>query len=150
MIGMGAKSITIVRAVTADFFFYWRAAEVPSDEWIRDVPWGVHNDAKDLRLDTAQMSSKSDEKRGHQGYFGDASSTLRQSAVIFVSLVIIYLSSYSCSLRGLNTWKLKDTGILETNSCYEQIRLWEKNVASLFPFVKEKVNFKALDWWLSF
>jgi hypothetical protein len=31
MIGMGAKSITIVRAVTADFFFDCRAAEVPSD-----------------------------------------------------------------------------------------------------------------------
>jgi hypothetical protein len=29
MIGMGAKSITIVRAVTADFFFDCRAAEVP-------------------------------------------------------------------------------------------------------------------------
>jgi hypothetical protein len=38
MIGMGAKSITIVRAVTADFFFDCRAAEVPSDERIRDVP----------------------------------------------------------------------------------------------------------------
>jgi hypothetical protein len=32
MIGMGAKSITIVRAVTADFFFDCRAAEVRSDE----------------------------------------------------------------------------------------------------------------------
>jgi hypothetical protein len=32
MIGMGAKSITIVGAVTADFFFDCRAAEVPSDE----------------------------------------------------------------------------------------------------------------------
>jgi hypothetical protein len=32
MIGMGAKSITIVRAVTTDFFFDCRAAEVPSDE----------------------------------------------------------------------------------------------------------------------
>jgi hypothetical protein len=30
MIGMGAKSITIVRAVTADFFFDF--FEVPSDE----------------------------------------------------------------------------------------------------------------------
>jgi hypothetical protein len=38
MIGMGAKSITIVRAVTEDFFFDCRAAEVPSDESIRDVP----------------------------------------------------------------------------------------------------------------
>jgi hypothetical protein len=52
MIGMGAKSITIVRAVTADYFFDCRAAEVPSDEWIRDVPWGVHNDAQDLRLES--------------------------------------------------------------------------------------------------
>jgi hypothetical protein len=51
MIGMGAKSITIVRVVTADFFFDCRAAEIPSDEWIRDVPWGVHNHAQDLRLD---------------------------------------------------------------------------------------------------
>jgi hypothetical protein len=49
MIGMGAKSITIVKAVTADFFFDCRAAEVPSDERIRDVPWGVHNHAQDLR-----------------------------------------------------------------------------------------------------
>jgi hypothetical protein len=32
MIGMGAKSITIVRAVKADFFFDCRAAEVLSDE----------------------------------------------------------------------------------------------------------------------
>jgi hypothetical protein len=32
MIGMGAKSITIVRAVTADFFFDCRAAEVLSYE----------------------------------------------------------------------------------------------------------------------
>jgi hypothetical protein len=32
MIGMGAKSITTVRAVTADFFFDCRAAEVPSEE----------------------------------------------------------------------------------------------------------------------
>jgi hypothetical protein len=32
MIGMGAKSIAIVRAVTADFFFDCKAAEVPSDE----------------------------------------------------------------------------------------------------------------------
>jgi hypothetical protein len=32
MIGMGAKSITVVRAVTADFVFDCRAAEVPSDE----------------------------------------------------------------------------------------------------------------------
>jgi hypothetical protein len=32
MIGMGAKSITILRAVTADFVFDCRAAEVPSDE----------------------------------------------------------------------------------------------------------------------
>jgi hypothetical protein len=32
MIGMGAKSITVVRAVTADFVFDCRAAEVPLDE----------------------------------------------------------------------------------------------------------------------
>jgi hypothetical protein len=32
MIGIGAKSITIVRAVTPDFFFDCRAAEVLSDE----------------------------------------------------------------------------------------------------------------------
>jgi hypothetical protein len=49
---MGGKSITIVRAVTADIFFDCRAAEVPSDELIRDVPWGVHNDAQDLRLES--------------------------------------------------------------------------------------------------
>jgi hypothetical protein len=54
MIGMGAKSITIVRAVMADFFSDCRAAEVPSDEGIRDVPWGVHNDAQDLRLESFQ------------------------------------------------------------------------------------------------
>jgi hypothetical protein len=54
MIGMGAKSITTVRAVTADFFFDCRAAEVPSYEWISDVAWGVHNDAQDLRLESFQ------------------------------------------------------------------------------------------------
>jgi hypothetical protein len=32
MIGMGAKTVTIVRAVTADFLFDCRAAEVLSDE----------------------------------------------------------------------------------------------------------------------
>jgi hypothetical protein len=32
MIGMGAKSNIVLRAVTADFFFDCRAAEVPSDE----------------------------------------------------------------------------------------------------------------------
>jgi hypothetical protein len=32
MIGMGAKLITIVRAVMADFVFDCRAAEVPSDD----------------------------------------------------------------------------------------------------------------------
>jgi hypothetical protein len=31
-IGMGAKSITIVRAVMADFFFDCRPVDVPSDE----------------------------------------------------------------------------------------------------------------------
>jgi hypothetical protein len=54
MNGMGAKSITTVRAVTADFFFDCRAAEVPSDKWIRDVPWGVHNYAQDLGLESFQ------------------------------------------------------------------------------------------------
>jgi hypothetical protein len=54
MIGMGAKSITIVKAVTVVFFFDCRAAEVPSDEWIRDVPWGFHNHARDLRLESFQ------------------------------------------------------------------------------------------------
>jgi hypothetical protein len=54
MIGMGAKSITIVRAEMADLFFDCRAADVPSDERIRDVPWGVHNDAPDLRSESFQ------------------------------------------------------------------------------------------------
>jgi hypothetical protein len=54
MIGMGAKSIIIVWAVTADFFFDCRAVEVPSYEWISDVPWGVHNDAQDHRLESFQ------------------------------------------------------------------------------------------------
>jgi hypothetical protein len=54
MIRMGAKSIAIVRAVTAYFFFDCRAAEVPSDEWIRDVPCSVHNDAQDFRLESFQ------------------------------------------------------------------------------------------------
>jgi hypothetical protein len=44
---MGAKSITVGRAVTADFVFDCRAAEVLSDEWIRDVPGGVHNHAQE-------------------------------------------------------------------------------------------------------
>jgi hypothetical protein len=51
---MGAKSITIVRAVTVNFFFDCRAAEVPSDERIRDVPWGVQNHAQGLRLESFQ------------------------------------------------------------------------------------------------
>jgi hypothetical protein len=54
MIGMGAKSITVVRAVTADFVFDCRAAEVPSEEWIRDVPGGIHNRVQDLRLESFQ------------------------------------------------------------------------------------------------
>jgi hypothetical protein len=54
MIVMGAKSITIVRAVTADFFFDCRTAEAPSDEWIRNLPWGVHNHAQDLRFESFQ------------------------------------------------------------------------------------------------
>jgi hypothetical protein len=57
MIGMGEKSITIVRAVTADFFFDCRAAEVPLAEWIRDVPWGVHNHVQDLRLESFHNSN---------------------------------------------------------------------------------------------
>jgi hypothetical protein len=52
MIGMGAKSITIVRAVTADLFYYCWAAEVLSDERVGPVPWDVHNHAQDLRLET--------------------------------------------------------------------------------------------------
>jgi hypothetical protein len=52
MIGMGAKSSTIVRAVTAEFFFDCWAAEVPSDKCIRDIPRGVHNHAQDLRLES--------------------------------------------------------------------------------------------------
>jgi hypothetical protein len=51
---MGAKSITIVRAVMADFVFDCRAAEVPSDEWIRDVPGGIYNLVQDLRLESFQ------------------------------------------------------------------------------------------------
>jgi hypothetical protein len=54
MIGMGAKSITVVRAVMANFVFGCRAAEVPSDEWIRDVLGGAHNHAQDLRLESFQ------------------------------------------------------------------------------------------------
>jgi hypothetical protein len=54
MIGMGAKSITIVRAVTRDFFCDCGAAEVPSDELIKDIPGGVHNDAQGLRLELFQ------------------------------------------------------------------------------------------------
>jgi hypothetical protein len=51
---MGAKSSSIVIVVTADFFFDCWAAEVPSDEWIRDEPGGVHNHAQDLRLESFQ------------------------------------------------------------------------------------------------
>jgi hypothetical protein len=54
MIGMGAKSITVGRAVTADFVFDCRAAEVPSDELIRDVPGSVHYHAQDLRMESFQ------------------------------------------------------------------------------------------------
>jgi hypothetical protein len=49
MIGMGAKSITIVRAVTADFFFDCRAAEVLSDK-INDVQLPQSDEVKYLGL----------------------------------------------------------------------------------------------------
>jgi hypothetical protein len=42
MIGMGAESSTIVRAVTADFFFGCWAAEVSSDESIKNVEENSH------------------------------------------------------------------------------------------------------------
>jgi hypothetical protein len=48
MIGMGVKSITIVRAVTADFFCDCWAVKIPSDERVGDVPWGVHYHAQEL------------------------------------------------------------------------------------------------------
>jgi hypothetical protein len=51
---MGTKSITIVRAVAVDLFSEFKAAEVHSDEWIREVRWGVHSDAQDLRLESFQ------------------------------------------------------------------------------------------------
>jgi hypothetical protein len=51
---MGVKSSTIVIAVTADFFCDCWAAEVPSDECIRDIPGVVHNHAQDLRLEPFQ------------------------------------------------------------------------------------------------
>jgi hypothetical protein len=54
MIGMGAKSITVVRAVTADFVFDCWAVEVPSDECVRDIPGSVHYHAQDLRLESFQ------------------------------------------------------------------------------------------------
>jgi hypothetical protein len=54
MTGMGAKSSTIVIAVTADFFFDCWAVEILSDECIRDIPGGVHNHAQDLRLESFQ------------------------------------------------------------------------------------------------
>jgi hypothetical protein len=54
MIGMGAKLITIVRAVMANFVLDCRAAEVPKVDCIRDVPGGVHNHAQDLRLKSFQ------------------------------------------------------------------------------------------------
>jgi hypothetical protein len=49
MIGMGAKSSTIVTAVTADFFFDCWAAEVPSDECTRDIPV-VLNRSREFKL----------------------------------------------------------------------------------------------------
>jgi hypothetical protein len=54
MIGMGAEASTVVRAEAADFVFDFWAVEVPSDEWIRDVPGGVHYHAQDLRLESFQ------------------------------------------------------------------------------------------------
>jgi hypothetical protein len=54
MIGMGAEASTIVRAEAADFVFDSRAAEVPSDECVRDIPGGVHNHAQDFRLESSQ------------------------------------------------------------------------------------------------
>jgi hypothetical protein len=43
-----------VRAVTADFFFDCKAAKVPSDERVGDVPGSVHYHAQDLGLKSFQ------------------------------------------------------------------------------------------------
>jgi hypothetical protein len=51
---MGAKSIIIVRAVTADFFCDCWAVKVHADERVGDVPRGVHYHAQDLRLESFQ------------------------------------------------------------------------------------------------
>jgi hypothetical protein len=47
-----AEASTIVRAVAADFFFDCGDVEIPANESIRDIPWGVHNHAQGLRLES--------------------------------------------------------------------------------------------------
>jgi hypothetical protein len=54
MIGMGAKSITIVRAAAAEFFCDCWAVKIPSDERVGDVPGSVHYHAQGLGLESFQ------------------------------------------------------------------------------------------------
>jgi hypothetical protein len=54
MIGMGAKSITIVRAEAADFFCDCWAVKFPSDERVGDVAGSVHYHAQGLGLKSFQ------------------------------------------------------------------------------------------------
>jgi hypothetical protein len=42
VIRMCAEAITIVRAVAADFFFDCGDVEIPANENIRNIPWGIH------------------------------------------------------------------------------------------------------------
>jgi hypothetical protein len=43
---------TIVRAVAADFFFDCGDVEVPPNESIRNIPWGVYYHAQGLQLES--------------------------------------------------------------------------------------------------
>jgi hypothetical protein len=54
MIGMGAKSITIVRAEAADIFCDYRTVKIPLDERVGDVPGSVHYHAQGLGLQSFQ------------------------------------------------------------------------------------------------
>jgi hypothetical protein len=54
MIGMGTKSITIVRAEAADFFCDCWAVKIPLDERVGDVPGSVHYHAQGLGLESFQ------------------------------------------------------------------------------------------------
>jgi hypothetical protein len=48
------EAVAVVRAVSADFFLDRWHVEIASDNSIRHIPWGVHDQTKGFRLETFQ------------------------------------------------------------------------------------------------